>query len=301
MDSVASVRLFTDDESVADEVGELLYELDNAISAYDGEVHRLNENNGGEMSGHVSELYKASVNLYKETDGKFSPFLGSVIELWGVGSRNYVPTEAETEEALSATEVENIVAYGNCIELKKGMKLNFGAVAKGYAADVLRKKLLERNVEGAVISLGGNIYVHGKKKSGGAWNVALRDPCGDENDWFAMLSLSDCFVISSGDYERFFERDGKRYHHIMDPKTGKPCESDITSVTVVCDNGTRGDAYSTALYVMGKEGALSFWRENEGFELVIVDREGRVTVTEGLSDKLVPNEEKGYTYETAHR
>jgi thiamine biosynthesis lipoprotein len=287
-------------EKTVDKIADMLYKLDGAFSPYNGEVEKLNRNGGGEMSEDVCDLLAEAVE-YQWKTGVFHPWLGSVIELWGIGEKNYIPTDAEISDALSSAGIYNGESDGKTIKLTNGAKLNFGAIAKGYATDKIREILKADKVKSAMISLGGNVYVHGKKPDGSLWRVGLRNPAGKENDWFCTLELEDKFVISSGDYERYFERDGKRYHHIFDPRTGKPAESDLVSVTVISDSGARGDAYSTALYIMGEEKALSFWRENGNFELVLVCRDGRVVLTEGVSDCFEENREAGYTYETAHR
>ncbi len=298
MDSVAEIRLFEKDGKVTDLICDALYELDDVLSAYDGEVASINENGGGEMSPHFAKIYDESLVYFEKTGGAFSPHLGPVVELWGVGSRNHVPTESEIKAAVSSSDAGNFTRNGDNLELTNGARLNFGAIAKGYASDVIREILISENVGSALISLGGNIFVHGKKPDGSLWNVAIRDPKKSANDWLGSLALSDKFVISSGDYERFFEKDGIKYHHIMDTKTGRPAESDLLSVSVICESGAMGDALSTALYAMGKAGALDFWRENGGFELVLVGRDGVVTVTDGLAEVFTPNDIGGYSYET---
>ena len=301
MDSVAEIKLFSGDGEVTDAICDALYELDGIFDAYDGELSRINENGGGEMSAHLQKIYDLSLEYFEKTDGAFSPYLGSVVELWGVGSRNYIPTESEIAEALGASDAKNFIRDGSVLSLKNGARLNLGAIAKGYASDIIREILISENVESALISLGGNIYVHGEKPDGSLWNVAIRDPRGSENDWLGSLALSDKFIISSGDYERYFERDGEKYHHIMDTKTGKPAESDLVSVSVICENGAMGDALSTALYTMGKDAALELRRKVGGFELVLVGRDGVVTITDGLSDIFTPNDIGGYVYETENK
>ncbi len=301
MDTVATIRLFSENEEVADEIEKTLREMSASLSAHDGKLKEINDAGQGEADEFISELFEISKEKSKETGGVFSPYLGAPIELWGVGSKNYVPQDDEIKKALATTDEANACLEKNKLSLKNGQRLNFGAIAKGYATDKIRSILAENNISGAVISLGGNVYVHGKKENGKEFLVAVRDPLGSENEWILTLMLSDSFVITSGDYERFFEKDGKRYHHIINPETGRPCESDLLACCVVSKNGAEGDALSTALYVMGKEKALSFWREGDGFELVLIGRDKTVTVTEGLWDKFDPNEEKGYVYEIAKR
>ncbi len=303
MDTVMDLKLWGDGaKECLRDMQTVLSELDRDLSAYRKESELVRVNSGEELSvgRYMLEVTSAALEYSERTDGAFSPLLGSLIELWGVGEKNYVPTSEEISAALFGTELSNVELSGEKIALKNGAKLNLGAITKGYASDIMRDMLIKHNVPRAVVSLGGNVYVHGTKEDNTPWNVALRDPKGGENDYFATVSLSDRFVISSGDYERYFERDGVRYHHIMDPKTGAPARSDLLAAIVVSENGALGDAYSTATYVMGRERALEFWRENTDFELVLVGRDGTVTVTECLSDCFTPVDGR-YTYETASR
>ncbi len=304
MDTVSSFRISGEAASLAaDEAEACLSELDRELSAFSegGELWEINENGGGSLSERLGDVLRKAEEYSALTDNAFSATLGSVIELWSVGEKNYVPTKEEIEEAKRKSDPQNMKLSDGTVSLSNGAKLNLGAIAKGYASDLVRDILIKHGVENAVISLGGNIYVRGKNPSGEAWKVGIRDPFLSENDYMGILSVSEKFIISSGDYERFFEKDGARYHHIMDIKTGAPAESDIASVTVISENGALGDALSTALFVMGKEKALEFWRENEGFELVIIDKNKQVTVTEGIEGSFFATAEGGYAYETASR
>ena len=184
-------------------------------------------------------------------------------------------------------------------------------MAKGYAADKIVKVLQEHEVPRANINLGGNVLAYGDRPDGTPWRVGIQDPARvDEQNAFAgVLALTDSFAVTSGGYQRNFEQDGKTYHHIIDPATGYPADSGLTSVTVVAPalegflNGTMCDAYSTALFVMGEEQALDFWRDRSAgvFELVLVTEDGRVVVTEGLADRFTLDESSGYTLEVASR
>lgn len=301
MDTFAEIVLQPGDKKTEEKITEALYDMESELSATSGALSGLNENGGGEPGEHTKALLALSEQYYSETNGAFSPYLGKVIELWGVGSRNYVPTEEELASALAASSPENVARDGEKLVLRDGVRLNFGAIAKGYATDVIKRILEEEKTKGAVIFLGGNVYVHGTKPDGSLYRVAIRDPKGSENDWILALELSNKFVISSGDYERYFEKDGERYHHIFAPDTGYPAESDLVAVCVIADNGAMADAYSTALYVMGSQGAIDFWREHEGFELVLVSRDGTVTLTEGIGNNFMVNNQKDYKYEVAKR
>ena len=163
-------------------------------------------------------------------------------------------------------------------------------------------------VESGKISLGGNVFVLGTKPDGSDWRVGIKDPQNEEA-LAVILPLRDAYAITSGGYERYFEENGKTYHHIIDPSTGYPADSGLLSVTVVAadngpdwagaGNGAMCDAFSTALFVMGEEQALDFWR-NGGydFDLVLVTEDGRVVITAGLADRFEEVKDSGYTYET---
>ena len=135
----------------------------------------------------------------------------------------------------------------------------------------------------SVVSLGGNVQVLGTKTDGSDWRVAVENP-GEEGTYIGVLEVSDKAVITSGGYERYFEQDGKTYHHILDPKTGYPAESGLTSVTIVSEDGTLADGLSTSLFIMGKEKAIEYWRENsKEFDAILVESDGTISVTETIA------------------
>ena len=140
--------------------------------------------------------------------------------------------------------------------------------------------LKEKGVASAIVSLGGYVFGVGTKPDGEKWEVALANPL-DANDYCGLISIENQAVVTSGGYQRYFEENGKKYHHIIDPATGYPAESGLLSVTIISDSGTEADVLSTALYVMGLEKALAFWQEHGGFEAIFVTEAGEVIATEG--------------------
>lgn len=167
-------------------------------------------------------------------------------------------------------------------------------MGKGIACDRIKDLLDEDMIaqredtgtQGAIVSVGGSILVYGKKPDGEKWTVAIQDPRGPDGEYMGVLSLDDTTVVStSGDYEKYFMENGKRYHHILDPHTGYPAESGLISVTVVCENGLLSDGLSTACFVLGKERGLKLLEEY-GAEGVIIDKDKKVTVTDGLQKQL---------------
>ena len=171
--------------------------------------------------------------------------------------------------------------------------LDLGAVGKGIACDVVQDYLKkQKEVSGAVIAVGGSILLYGSKADGSDWNVAVQNPRGQDGEAMGVLSLSGTTNVStSGDYEKYFMQDGKRYHHILDPSTGYPADSGLISVTIVSDSGLLSDGLSTACFVLGKEKGEKLL-ETYGAEGVFIDQNKKVTVTKGLKDKFtILNEE----------
>ena len=191
-------------------------------------------------------------------------------------------------------------ADGDTVSLLDGAQLDLGGIAKGYAADVLRAQLEKEGITSATLDLGGDVFVMGQKSDGSNWRIAVKDP-GDTESYLGIVSASDAFIVTSGVYERYFEENGVRYHHIIDPKTGSPAESGLVSVTVLCENGAWADALSTACFVLGTDGALALRNalsaQGTDFELILVTDDDRVLYTGGLADAFTPNDESGYLYE----
>lgn len=164
--------------------------------------------------------------------------------------------------------------------------LDFGGIAKGYAAEKCAKLLEAAGIEAALLSLGGNLQTVGTKPDGSAWAVGIADP---ENPTQAIATLTftgSLALVTSGGYQRYFEEDGVRYHHILDPKTGYPARSGLASVTILAESGTLADALSTALFVMGLDAAAEFWRGSDDFEAVFVTDGGKIYATQDAASLL---------------
>ena len=148
---------------------------------------------------------------------------------------------------------------------------------------------------------GHHVCAIGTKPDGSPWRIAVQNPA-DENDYVGVVEISDACAVTSGGYQRYFEENGKKYHHIIDPATGKPAESGLTSVTIICKDGTKADALSTALYVMGLDDALAYWKTQDDFEVIFVTEDGEVVATEGLKDSFTfDGKGNDYTYRVAKR
>ena len=284
-----------------------LHTLDEAVlsrTAEGSELYALNTSNGETVEYGADDILPAlietALTISDATDGAFDPTLAPVLDAWGfTKDERRVPSADELKELLSHTGCGKVAlektADGWTVTLLDGAQLDLGGIAKGYASDRVAQVLRQYAVTGAAVSLGGNVYVCGQKSDGSAWSVAVQDPK-DTGAYAMTLELTDVFAVTSGGYQRYFtDSDGTVYQHILDPRTGRPAQTDLLSVTVIGQNGTMADAYSTALYVMGEQAACDFWRHSGGaFDLVLITADGRVLYTPGLADFI---SQKGADYD----
>ncbi|MDR2533034.1 MAG: FAD:protein FMN transferase [Oscillospiraceae bacterium] len=266
-----------------------------ANQALDGTFARLSEieltastkNHGSELSYVNQNAYERGITVSEElffllesglfysalTDGAFDITLGSVVELWGIGTDNArVPAPDELAEALENSGFENLLlsAENRTVRfLKEGLKIDLGALAKGYAADEMKRVLLENGVTSAVLNLGGDIITIGDK-NGEDWLIGLADPLAP-GESCAILRVSGLAVVTSGNYERYFMHEGARYHHVFDSQTGFPAESGVVSSTIITDSAMIADALSTAFFVMGIERAVEFAVSIPDTDYVLID------------------------------
>lgn len=277
-----------------------------SVTVEDSDISRLNAAAGKEavsLDADTLRLLEAGKQLGEDTNGAFDIAISPVVKAWGFTEDEHrVPEQAELDALLPLTDPADVtIENGKAYLQKEGMAVDLGGIAKGFASDQLAELLKEKGVTSALLSLGGNICTIGTKADGSPWKTAVQNPL-DANDYVGLLEISDTCVITSGGYQRYFEENGKRYHHIIDPITGYPAESGLLSVTIVCENGTRADALSTALYVMGLEKAVDYWRSQDGFEVIFVTEDGEVVATEGLKDSFsFEGQDNDFTYRVVKR
>ncbi len=188
-------------------------------------------------------------------------------------------TDADTSVAQDTTDTEKNTVK---VTLEGGSTIDLGGIAKGYLSDRIAQIFSEDGIISAIISLGGNVYALGSKTDGGDWTVAVQNP-EDDADYIATVKISDKAAVTSGSYQRYFEEDGKMYHHIIDPHTGKPAESGLLSVTIISASGVRADALSTAMFVKGLDSASDYWRRHKDeFDAIFVTTDGKLHITKGI-------------------
>ncbi|MGN1014297.1 MAG: FAD:protein FMN transferase [Butyricicoccus sp.] len=301
MDTVMSITAYGGKaEEAVSECVQYINELEKTISRTDdsSEISQLNQADGAAMqlSEQTADILQDALEIASETDGCFDPTIAPLSDLWQIGTDNArLPEQEEIDEALADVGYQRVSMDGTSVAMDAGMKMDLGGIGKGYAADHVVEILESYNVKRAIIALGGNIYALGSKDRGLNWTVAITDPDNQE-DYLGKLEVSDTSVVTSGDYERYFEQDGKRYCHIFDSTTGYPAETDLRSVTVVTPDSTRADGYTTALFVMGYDRAVQFCEEHD-IQAIFVRSDHTVHVTDGLKDAFTLLNETDYTYE----
>ena len=291
-----------DTEEAVKSVSREISRLENALSRTidTSSISRLNTEGSAVLDEDTSSLLAAALTYSADTNGAFDVTIAPLVELWGITSDDpRVPSQEEIDALLPLVGSEHIHLDGREATLDEGCAIDLGGIAKGFASDKAADILSRSGADRACANLGGNVYVYSRENSR-AWNVDIRDPQGKDG-YVCILSLTDHFVVTSGGYQRYFTApDGTVYQHILDPKTGYPVQSDLLSASVILPRsgdelaGTRADAYSTALYVMGESGAADFWRAHRDFDMVLVTTDGRVVYTPGLAS--VFHEAEGVSY-----
>lgn len=290
MDTVMTITLYDGDADVLEACQARVEQLEALLSATraDSDIGRLNETGSVRASEDTLRILSATLEISRRTGGAIDPTIYPLVQAWGFPSDECrVPDAAELEALLPLVDYEQIGLDGDTgeIRLPEGVRIDLGSVGKGYAADQLAELMRESGVASALMDLGGNVHCVGAKANGQPWRVGIRDPLGD--GYVGAVSVTDSAVVTSGCYERYFEQDGVIYGHIIDPKTGRPVENGVQSVTVISESGVRSDALSTALFVLGPDGAAELWRRSSDFEFVIVTESGAY-ITEGLADCFQP-------------
>ena len=287
MDTQMDLRLYGDsDGKTMAALTARLYELDRSLSATnpDSDLSALNSS-GRSEEPRILRLTAEALAVSEQTGGALDVTLLPVSRAWGFTTEHKAVPEPGVLEALrERVGMDKIeLQEGVCVSLSAGTELDFGALAKGYAADLCRTRIEEDGLS-AILSLGGNIQTVGAKPDGSPWVVGVQDP-NNAGRYALTLRLSGAkAAVTSGDYQRYFEQDGVRYCHILDPKTLAPVRGSLRAVTVVAESGLRADALSTALFVLGREAGESLWRKLGDFEAIWMEADGSIWLTPGLED-----------------
>lgn len=311
MDTYMTFSAYGEDaEAALDEAEEEILWLDQLLAAEseNSEVAQLNKNGGGQLSEETAYLIERSLAINEETEGAFEITVYPVKQAWGFTDENYrIPSDAELAELLQLVGSDQLEldAENKTVTYKKeGMKIDLGGITKGYASSRLADIFMKHDVQG-MINLGGNVQVYGPKPDGSDWRVAIQAPERTEEntlpwlskaasgsaalaglDYIGVLETNNQAVITSGGYERYFEKDGVYYHHIIDPKTGYPSDADLVSVTIVSEDGTLADGLSTSMFVLGLDKASEIWSAHrDEFDMILMDKDGALYATGGIKEQ----------------
>lgn len=264
LNTVINVKIYDSaDKSLIDNVFKLCdkYEALFSRTMESSELYQLNhgtltkQDGGYIVSAETADLIAKGLKYSRLSEGSFDISIEPVSSLWDFTSKEkVVPTQAELHRALSLVDYKDVTLTDNRVQFQKeGMSLDLGAIAKGYIADRMKDFLVSKGVTSAIINLGGNVLCIGEKPDGSPFQVGIQKPFADRSETIATIGISDKSVVSSGIYERFFEKDGQFYHHILNPSTGYPYDNSLISVTIISENSVDGDGLSTSCFALGLE------------------------------------------------
>lgn len=313
MDTIMDFRVHGDNAAAAlqviiDEINSLERTL--SVTREGSDVWNINHAGGEPVAvGWVTNsLLSLARTLGDQTGGALDVTMYPVVKAWGFTTGEYrIPDETELQELLERVDYQKIQSELEELPetasrspyiyatLPEGMEMDLGSIAKGYAGEKAANLLRQNGVTSALLNMGGNVQSVGAKPDGTPWRIGIRDPNGSAGSYLGVVELIDQAAVTSGGYERYFEEDGVRYWHIMDPATGAPARSGLVSVTIIGDQGGVCDGLSTSLFVLGVEGALDYWRTYGDFDAILVDEDNNVWITAGLKDCFTLVEGTQYT------
>lgn len=307
MDTIMTLTAYGDNaESGLDAAAGVIQAMDTMLTPNsDSSYTSLINNANGEaviVPHQVAEMLSVAYDVYTKSSGALDLSVYPIYEAWGEFKEETgrVPSAEELSELLKYLNFDQISITefpgesNSSVTLPADTKISFGAVAKGCAANYAIDAMRKAGVESGLISLGGNVQTLGVKPDGSNWVIAVDDPQ-DTGSYVGTLSVGETAVVTSGSYQRFFKVGGEKYHHLINPANGKPTDNGLVSVTIICPDGTTADALSTAMFVLGEDKALRYWRDNGGFEMIMITDDNRVVCTSGLIEVFTLTNTTDYT------
>lgn len=295
-DTVITIEAYTDDETILDDALAECQRYDDLLSKTKegSDVWKINHANGERVavSQETRDIIEKALEYSDLSDGRFDITIEPCVALWDFTGENVgvLPDEAELAEAASHVDYTKIDINDQGVQLPVGETIDLGAIAKGYITDRIRDFLVDRGVTCGILNFGGNVLVIGSKPDGSDWNIGIQDPDSTTGESIAVVPVRDCAVVTSGIYERGFDLDGVRYHHILDTSTGWPVQNELAGITILAGDAFDADALSTTVFAMGLEEGTAFVESLEGVEAVFITRDEQVSWTSGLNDRLtLPN------------
>ena len=253
----------------------------------DSDISKINNGNGKpvEVNSVVSEVIKDGINYGELTNGAFDITIAPLTILWNIGNKNAaIPSDSKIKKALKHVDYKNIVVNNDKIKLADSQaKIDLGGIAKGFIADKLKTYMTSAGITSAIIDLGGNILSIGGKSFEEDFNIGIKKPFSlKSGEYAATIKVNNKSVVTSGVYERYFEKDGKIYHHILDTETGYPVDNGLYSVTIISDKSEDGDALSTGVFALGLDDGLKLINSLQDTEAVFITSNNDIVISDGL-------------------
>lgn len=280
-------------EEILDKAFKRVIQLEDLVSINkDGtEIVDLNKNSGikpVKLSDDSFKIIEKGLEYSKASKGGYDITIGPLVKLWSIGlPEAKVPNKKEISESIKHVDYSKLKINKDSNEVflsEKGMMIDLGSIAKGYAADEIVKLLKEEGVKEAIVDLGGNIYALGKKEGNKNWKIGIQDPNTERGNVVGTVETFNKSVVTTGVYERFIEKDDIKYHHILNPKTGYPYKTDIAGVSIIADKSIDADALSTLIFTKGLDEGLKFIETLDGVDAIFIMNDRKVYITEGVRD-----------------
>jgi len=279
MDTFVLIRVRGGNTGLVEGAKRIMEGVDSLANPISGVIARMR---GGRfvLPSRLRDVVGSALQCAEATNGAFDPTVLPLVEVWGWFSTPSVPDSGVLDSALALVDWKKIKLAGDTLIVPEGMGLDLGGIAKGFAVDEAVSFLMESGVEEGMVNAGGDIRVWGDRK----WKIGVRNPRG--TGIIAVVELENCAIATSGDYERFFMVDGKRYHHILDGKTGFPASSGLVSVSVIAPTSVLADAYATAVFVMGVNRGLAWLESQDSIGGIVCTEDGDVLYTQDLEGRV---------------
>lgn len=306
MDTVVRIRVLHESSSpVLNEIFARLQEINDRFNRHseDSDIARVNRSAGKSSVRVADETYQLlsrAVKYYHLTNGAFNPVLGALADLWNISGagekRAEIPSDSDIHKVLKHCSPDFLqFKEGSVFLTSPEAVLDLGAVVKGYATDQVVQILKHHGARAAILDLGGNVYVYGEKPGGGNWRIGIADPFTEEHREALIIGGSDISCVTSGDYERFFIFEGKKYHHIFDEKTGYPVRGELASVTIISGNSEEADVLSTACFVLGENACLDLLK-NWDAKAIFITKNREVRANTAILEQIEKESlEKGFS------
>ena len=282
-DTVIKIQILDPaDESILDGLKKLCEKYDTMFytTNTDSELYKLNHANGQPftVSSETANLIQDGIHYSELSGGAFDLTIEPVSALWDFkADKPTVPSSDAIAQAVSHVDYTKVDIQDNTITLEyPEAGIDLGAIAKGYIADQVKTYLKKQGIKHAIINLGGNVDVIGTKPDGSKYNIGIQKPFDESGEAITSVQLKDQTVVTSGIYERYFKKNGKLYHHILDPRTGYPCENNLYSVSIITDSSTKADALSTTCFLLGYEKGMELIQSMDGVKAIFITDDEKV-------------------------